>query len=81
MKDEDMSNLGKWLDLPNCKTRAIWRNYHSPSQRREAYIDVYVNEHPYPCWKWLSEALRGVGLPDQADKVESTYVQGTTIHG
>ena len=81
MKDEHMSNLGNWLDLPNCKTSAILRNYHSPNQKREAYIDVYVNEHPYPSWKWLCEALRGVGLPDQADEVESTYVRGTTIHG
>ena len=80
MKDEWVDSVGGWLDLPVSKTSEIKRNYHSPAQRREAYIDVYVNEHPYPTWKRLSEVLHRFGLHNQADEVERTYLQGTIIH-
>ena len=80
MKDGSVDGVGRWLGLSDSKRSEIKRNYHSPAQRREAYIDVYVNEHPHPTWKQLSEVLRTVGLPNQADVVESTYVQGTVVH-
>ena len=80
MKDEEVDVVRVWLHLPYSKTSEITRKYHSPAQRREAYIDVYVNEHPRPTWKRLSQVLREVGLPSQADEVERTYVQGTIVH-
>ena len=80
VKDDWVDNVGAWLDLPDSKKSEVKRNYHSPAQRREAYIDLYVNEHPHPTWKELSLVLRGVGLPNQADEVESTYVQGTIVY-
>ena len=80
LKDEKVDDVGVRLGLPNSNRSEIKRNYHSPAQRREAYIDVYVNEHPYPTWKKLSQLLRWFGLPNQADEVESTYVEGTIVH-
>ena len=54
--------------------------YQSPTQQRDAYVDLYARDHPYPSWKTVAEALRrGVGLPHKADEVERTYVQGTII--
>ena len=44
---------------------------------RDAYIDVYINDHPYPTWTQVAEVLRSVDLDHQAAEVESTYVQGT----
>ena len=76
VKDEKV-DVGDWLQLPESKKSEIKRNYHSPAQRREAYIDLYVNEHPHPTWKRLCLALRMVKLPNQADEVERNYVQGT----
>ena len=76
MEDGEVDRVADWLDLPDSKRSEIERNYHSPAQRREAYIDVYVNEHPHPTWKELSQVLREVKLPNQAEEVESTYVQG-----
>ena len=67
------------LDLPESKVAEMKRNYHSPSQRRDAYLDLYVTTHPCPSWRQVAEALRGVFLDHQADVVESTYVQGTRI--
>ena len=80
MNDGWLESVRDWLFLPNSKRSEIKRKYHSPAQRREAYIDVYVNEHPHPTWKRLSQVLRRVELPNQADEVERTYVQGTIVH-
>ena len=72
-----VDSIGLWLGLPNSKLNKIKTNYHSPAQRREAYIDAYVDDHPCPSWKIVSSVLYRVGLRDQADEVERTYVQGT----
>ena len=80
MKDGKVNLVGVLLGLPDSKISEIESNYHNPTKRREAYIDVYVNEHPHPTWKWLSKVLRTVGLLNQADEVERTYVQGTIVH-
>ena len=73
------SALVSELDLPKSKVGEMKRNYHSPSQRREAYLDLYTTGHPCPSWRQVAEVLRRVLLHHQADVVESTYVQGTMI--
>ncbi|MCG8621413.1 MAG: hypothetical protein MJE68_05335 [Proteobacteria bacterium] len=55
------------------------RNLRSPSQRREAYLDLYATGHPCPSWRQVAKTLHQFGLYHQADTVESTYVQGTRI--
>ena len=77
LKDDELDNLGFRLDLPVVKTDEIERNFHSPSQRREAYLDLYTTDHPFPTWSWVFQALRVFGLDSQAGMVENTYVQGT----
>ena len=80
-KDDDYMGLDLQfeLDLPESKVAEMKRNYHSPSQRRDAYLDLYVTTHPCPSWRQVAKALHRVGLHHQADVVESTYVQGTRI--
>ena len=77
--EQRVDSIGRWLDLPDSKTEEVKGNYQSPTQRRDAYLDLYVSDHPYPSWQTVAEALRGVGLGHQADEVERTYVQGTII--
>ena len=69
-------DLDKQLDLPESKMR---RNVNlcSPSQRIEAYLDLYATGHPCPSWRQVAVALHNVRLHHQARTVESTYVQGT----
>ena len=74
-----LRELDELLDLPPTKVSEVKRNLPSPSQRREAYLDLYATGHPCPSWRQVAEALRMVGLPHQAYTVESTYVQGTRI--
>ena len=74
-----MRELDEWLGLPKSKVAKMQRNLHSPSQRREAYLNLYATGHPCPSWRQVAVALRSVRLPHQADTLESTYVQGTRI--
>ena len=68
--------LDQELDLPESKVAEMKRNLrsHSPSQRREAYLDLYATGHPCPSWRQVAKALRRVHLRHQVDTVESTYV-------
>ena len=70
--------LDKQLDLPESKVAEMKSNLCSPSQRREAYLDLYANGHPCPSWRQVFEALRSIDLHQQADTVESTYIPGST---
>ena len=74
-----MIGLHPRLNLPLPKVAEIQWNYHSLSQRKEAYLDLYATSHPFPSWRQIAEVLRCVDLHHQADVVKSTYVQGTRI--
>ena len=78
MEDDKLALFGICLGLPEIKRQEVKRNFHSPSQRREAYLDLYATDHPCPNWSQVAEAFRyGADLSSQADMpLVSTYVQG-----
>ena len=85
VEDGYVHTIGVWLHLPYSKTDEIKRNYQSPIQKREAYLDLYISDHPCPSWRQVAKALRSlsifdVGLAHQADEVERTYVEGSIIY-
>ena len=66
------------LGLPQSEIDKIQRSYQSPTQRKEAYLDLYVHQHPCPSWRDVARILRyKFELPQQADLVVNTYVKGT----
>ena len=69
------------LGLPLSEIDRIQKDYQSPTQRKEAYLDLYVHQHPCPTWGRVAGVLRSsrVKLPQQADLVENTYVKGTQL--
>ena len=70
--------LWRCLDLPQSERDKIMKNYRSPTQRIEAYLDLYVHQHPCPSWRQIAAVLRyRFSLAQQADLVENTYVKGT----
>ena len=79
MDPEKVDKLGDrvYLGLPQSEIDRIQKDYQSPTQRKEAYLDVYVHQHPCPTWRWVVGVLRQVALPQQADLVKNTYVKGT----
>ena len=65
------------LGLPQSEIDRIQKDYQSPTRRKEAYLDLYVHQHPCPTWSTIARVLRRFKLPQQADLVENTYVKGT----
>ena len=68
---------GLRLGLPESEMDIIKENFQSPTQRKEAYLDLYVHQHPCPSWATIARTLRRLDLDQQADFVENTYVKGT----
>ena len=75
----EVDDIGDWLDLPQSERDKIKKNYRSPTQRKEAYLDLYVHQHPCPSWRRIAGVLRQFSLVQQADLVENTYVKGTQV--
>ena len=65
------------LGPPKSEVDNIKSSYDSPMQRKEAYLDLYVHQHPCPSWADIARTLRLLGLRQQTDFVENTYVKGT----
>ena len=61
------------LSLPMLESRNIQRLYRIA---REAYLDLYVRQHPCPSWKDIARMLRNLRLHQQAVFVENAYVKG-----
>ena len=75
---EKVDDLGDRLDLPQSERDKIKKNYRSPTQRKEAYLDLYVHQHPCPSWTEIAGVLRyRFSLYERADLVENTYIKGT----
>ena len=77
MDDWDANDMGEYyLDTPSSKRGEFQMNYQNPAQRKEAYLDYYVHNHPLASWTKIAELLYWYGLPQQAAVVENTYIQG-----
>ena len=80
MDDYHVDSLGDYLNTPPSKIDEFQMNYRDPARRKEAYLDYYAHNHPLASWSQVVEALRRFGLPQEADVVEKTYVQGMHLH-
>ena len=72
---EEVDELGDrmYLELPQSETARIRKDYQSPTQRKEAYLDLYVHQHPCPTRNDVAEVLFNcANLRQQADLVENT---------
>ena len=78
MDEEYVDHMGIYLDTPYIKNQEFMINYQNPAQRKEAYLDYYVHNHPVASWTKIAELLHSYifGLSQQATVVENTYIQG-----
>ena len=76
MDDNCVDNLGVFLYTPPSKRAEFQMNYRDPARRKEAYLDEYAHNHPLASWSRVAEVLRWYELPQEADVVKKTYVQG-----
>ena len=80
MNDDYVDIMAGYLNTPPSKTNEFRMNYQDPARRKEAYLDYYAHNHPLASWSQVAEILRMFGLPQKADVVEKTYVQGMHLH-
>ena len=78
MSDWLVDFMGIHLDAPSSKSEELKMTYQNPAQRKEAYLDDYVHNHPAPSWTQIARTFHGCGLPQQATVVENTYIEGTS---
>ena len=77
MDDDLVDTLGEYyLDTPSPKRAEFRMNYQDPARRKEAYLDYYAHNHPLTSWSEVAEALCECELPQEANVVKKTYVQG-----
>ena len=77
--DVFVDHMGQnYLDTPSSKRGEFKMTYQNRAQRKEAYLDHYVHNHPAPSWAKVAEALHEYGLGQQATVVENTYIKGTS---
>ena len=77
MDDRNVDRMGEYhLDTPYSKSEEFKMNYQNPAQRKEAYLDYFVHNHPAASWTTIARALHWYKLPQQAAVVENTYIQG-----
>ena len=73
-------NIGDELGLPQSAIDEIKSSYQSAARRKEAYLDTYANQHPWPSWRKVVDVLQHCSLHQQSDDVENTYVQGEQVN-
>ena len=69
-------SIGERLGLPQSAIGEIKSSYQSATRRKEAYLDTYANQHPWPSWKKVVSVLQQCRLHQQSNDVKNTYVQG-----
>ena len=74
------SSIGEWLGLPQSAIDEIKSSYQSAAQRKEAYLDTYANQHPWPSWRTVVDVLWQCRLDQQCGDVNSTFVQGEQVN-
>jgi hypothetical protein len=79
MDDGHVDDMGADLDTPSSKKEEFKMNYQNPAQRKEAYLDYYVHNHPLASWTMIADTLSVCELPQQAAVVENTYIQGSEL--
>ena len=72
--------IGERLGLPQSAIDEIKSSYQSTARRKEAYLDMYANQHPWPSWRKVVYVLQECNLRQQSDDVENTYVQGEQVN-
>ena len=68
--------MGTYLDTPSSKREEFKMNYQNRAQRKEAYLDYYIHNHPLASWTKIAKLLHVCGRPQQAAVVENIYIQG-----
>jgi len=54
---KELDKISHYLDIPKSKKQDINSRYSSDSQRKQAIIEEFINNHPAPSWRLVAEFL------------------------
>ena len=76
---EDVKNFGlvtDYLDIPRSVYGSIYTQQSSESERRKAYWEWYLNNHPCPSWRHIANALYMSREHGVLEVLKSRYLKG-----
>ena len=76
---EDVKNFGlvtDYLDIPRSVYDSIYIQQSSESERRKAYWEWYLNNHPCPSWRHIANALYMSREHGVLEVLKSRYLKG-----
>ena len=54
---KELDKIGNSLDIPGSKQQDINSRYSSDSQRKQAILEEFINNHPAPSWRLVADFL------------------------
>jgi len=54
---KELDDIALYLDIPQSKQQDINSQYSSDSQRKQAIIEEFINNHPAPSWRLVADFL------------------------
>ena len=72
---EDWDDVGVCLGIPN-SVLDISKQHSSMSQRKEACLEWYLNNHPSPSWHDIAYALYALDEHEVLEVLKSQYLKG-----
>ena len=54
---KELDKIGNDLNIPRSKQQDINSRYSSDSQRKQAIMEEFINNHPAPSWRLVAEFL------------------------
>ena len=62
---EELDKIGNGLNIPRSKQQDINRRYSSDSQRKQAIMEEFINNHPAPSWRLVADFLYKMDTRDR----------------
>ena len=72
----DLVYVTGYLDIPTSVYNSITTQQSSESERRKAYWEWYLNNHPCPSWHHIANALYMRGEHRVLEVLKSRYLKG-----
>ena len=61
---KELDKIGNGFNIPRSKQQDINSRYSRDSQRKQAIIEEFINNHPAPSWRLVADFLYKIDIGD-----------------
>ena len=65
-----------FLDIPLSKSSEMMSRYRDVSQRKRAFLNHFLEDHPCPSWKLIANAVYMEGEYEALEVIQRDYFKG-----